>query len=94
MDESALGNRDKRGFWRPNKKLNYGPVLVWPFKVWVFLKWLFGYPGFIFPWNAGYVAITVIASVDYAGSADFADSASSADSQKRGIAKTKKKEKC
>ena len=61
MDESALGNRDKRGFWRPNKKLNYGPVLVWPFKVWVFLKWLFGYPGFIFPWNAGYVAITVIA---------------------------------
>ena len=52
MDESALGNRDKRGFWRPNKKLNYGPVLVWPFKVWVFLKWLFGYPGFIFPWNA------------------------------------------
>ena len=21
MDESALGNRDKRGFWRPNKKL-------------------------------------------------------------------------
>ena len=54
-------DRDKRGFWRPNKKLNYGPVLVWPFKVWVFLKWLFGYPGFIFPWNAGYVAITVIA---------------------------------
>ena len=23
MDESALGNSDKRGFWRPNKKLNY-----------------------------------------------------------------------
>ena len=40
------------------------------------------------------LAITVIASVDYAGSADFADSASSADSQKRGIAKTKKREKC
>jgi hypothetical protein len=37
------------------------------------------------------LAITVIASVDYAGSADFADSASSADAPKRGIAKTKKK---
>ena len=28
MDESALGNRDKRGFWRPNKKLNYGEIII------------------------------------------------------------------
>ena len=33
----GLGIRDKKGFWRPNKKLDYGPVLVWPFKVWTFL---------------------------------------------------------
>ena len=61
MDESTLGTRDKRGFWRPNTKLNYGPVLVWPFKVWIFLKWLFGYPGYIFPWNLLYIGITLIA---------------------------------
>ena len=53
------GNRDKRGYWRPNKKLNYGPFLVWPFRVLVFLKWLFGYPGFIFPWNILYVTLTL-----------------------------------
>ena len=49
MKDTALGTRDKRGFWRPSKKLNYGPFLVWPFRVWFFLIWLLGYPVFILP---------------------------------------------
>ena len=53
------GIRDKRGFWRPKKKLSYGPVLVWPFQPLVFLKWLLGYPGFIFPWNLFYICLTI-----------------------------------
>ena len=53
------GTRDKRGYWRPNNKLNYGPFLVWPFRPLVFLKWLFGYPGYIFPWNILYLILTI-----------------------------------
>ena len=59
MKDTTLGIRDKRGFWRPNKKLDYGPFLVWPFRVWVFLKWLLGYPGFILPWNLFYICLTI-----------------------------------
>ena len=47
IKDTDLGKRDKRGYWRPNKKLTYGPVLVWPFRPIAFLKWLFLYPGFI-----------------------------------------------
>ena len=61
IKDTSVGVRDKRGFWRPNKKIDYGPVLVWPFRVWVFLKWLLGYPGFILPWNLLYICITIFA---------------------------------
>ena len=57
--DTSAGIRDKKGFWRPNKKLNYGPVLVWPFRPFIFLKWLLGYPGFLFPWNLFYICLTI-----------------------------------
>ena len=59
IKDASVGVRDKRGFWRPNKKINYGPVLVWPFRLFAFLKWLFGYPGFIFPWNLFYICLAI-----------------------------------
>ena len=59
IKDTDSGHRDKRGYWRPNKKLNYGPFLVWPFRTLVFLKWLFGYPGFIFPWNFFYITLAL-----------------------------------
>lgn len=51
MDDLAYGKRDKRGNWTPFKRIEYPPVFVWPVKPVKFLKWLFGYPGYLLPWN-------------------------------------------
>lgn len=58
MDDTTQGKRDERGFWRPGKPLAYPRVLVWPPDLRGILSWL---PGFIFPWNALYLAIAFVA---------------------------------
>ena len=60
MDDAAYGTRDKRGDWRPLKLLEYPPVLVWPMRPVAFAKWLFGFPGYILPWNLLYGAFSVV----------------------------------
>ncbi|MCF6322590.1 MAG: sterol desaturase family protein [Rhizobiaceae bacterium] len=60
MDESKFGARDHRGYWVPSKTIKYPPVFVIPFKIVKFLKWFFGYPGYLFPWNAIYLAVAAI----------------------------------
>ncbi len=60
MDDALYGTRDKRGDWKPNKLLAYPPVFVWPAQPLAFLKWLFGYPGYILPWNLLYAAVSVV----------------------------------
>jgi sterol desaturase/sphingolipid hydroxylase (fatty acid hydroxylase superfamily) len=61
VDDSALGTRNKRGDWAPHRRATYAPVFVWPPKPAGFLKWLFGYPGYIWPWNLFYAALAVAA---------------------------------
>ncbi len=51
MDDSALGTRDKRGNWRPNRPNQYAPVFIWPPKPREILKFVLGYPGYFLPWN-------------------------------------------
>ena len=60
MDDALYGTRDKRGDWAPAKLIEYPPVLVWPAQPARFLKWLFGYPGYILPWNLAYAAFAVL----------------------------------
>ena len=59
MDEALYGTRDKRGDWKPNTPSEYPPVFVWPARPVAFLKWLFGYPGYILPWNLFYGLLSV-----------------------------------
>ena len=59
MDDAVYGMRDKRGDWRPSKRAEYPPVFVWPARPAAFAKWLFGWDGYIFPWNAVYAAIGI-----------------------------------
>lgn len=61
MVEATIHLRDARGDWRPPKPLHAPPVFVWPPQPWAFIKWLFGYPGYLFPWNVGY-ALTAFAT--------------------------------
>ena len=59
MDDTAFGTRNKRGDWKPDRLIEYPPVLVWPPRPIGFVKWLIGYPGYILPWNLVYAILAV-----------------------------------
>lgn len=54
MDETKFGTEDSRGYWAPDKPINYGPAFNWPPKPKALLKWFFGFPGYLLPWNVLY----------------------------------------
>lgn len=60
MDDAPHGRRDKRGDWRPSRLLAHPPVFVWPAQPLALLKWLFGYPGYILPWNLFHAAVGIV----------------------------------
>jgi sterol desaturase/sphingolipid hydroxylase (fatty acid hydroxylase superfamily) len=60
MDDALYGTRNKRGDWKPFKLSEYPPVFVWPARPMAFVKWLFGYPGYILPWNLVYAGISLL----------------------------------
>jgi sterol desaturase/sphingolipid hydroxylase (fatty acid hydroxylase superfamily) len=60
MDDS-IQVRDGRGDWKPQNQLHAPPVFVWPLQPLSFVRWFFGYPGYLFPWNAAY-ALTAFAT--------------------------------
>jgi hypothetical protein len=60
MDDALYGTRNKRGDWKPKALSEYPPVFVWPARPAAFLKWVFGYPGYLFPWNVIYAAISFL----------------------------------
>lgn len=57
MDESNFGQEDKRGYWVPNKRIEYPPVFVWPPQLVGFLKWI---PKYIFPWSISYALLAIV----------------------------------
>lgn len=59
MDEFLYGARDKRGYWTPNNRPKRAPVFAWPVRPKRCLLWLFGYPGYLWPWNTLYLAISL-----------------------------------
>lgn len=61
MDDSLYGSRDKRGQWTPNKRPSREPLFVWPAQPRKFLVWMFGFPGYLWPWNTVLIAISVVA---------------------------------
>lgn len=52
MDDLKYGTRNKRGDWKPSGKIQFAPVLDWPFRPVRFVKWLVSLDGFFLPWNA------------------------------------------
>jgi len=53
--------RDERGFWQPEGgTAPPNPVFAWPPKPGKVLKWLFGFPGYLFPWNVIYMGLAIV----------------------------------
>ena len=60
MAQVDIHARDRRGDWQPTELCKPAPLFVWPFRAIPFVKWLFGWPGFLFPWNALFLAIALL----------------------------------
>ena len=60
MAESNYGSRDKRGHYRPHKRVGYPPIFVWPLQPRAALKWVFAVPGYLVPWNVFYICVGVL----------------------------------
>ena len=58
--ELEYGSRDRRGHYRPNKKVGYPPVFIWPAQPIKALKWIISIPGYFLPWNLFYVLVGLI----------------------------------
>jgi sterol desaturase/sphingolipid hydroxylase (fatty acid hydroxylase superfamily) len=54
------GYRNEKGEWRPPYPVQYAPIFVWPPRPKALVKWALSYPGFLWPWNAIYLLITVV----------------------------------
>ena len=53
--------RDARGFWQPERgTAPANPWFSWPLKPAQALRWLFGFPGYLFPWNLVYMGIATL----------------------------------
>ena len=60
MDETQFGSRDRRGYWKPDRKIAYPPVFNWPLLPAKMIRWVFAVPGYLLPWNGFYLGITLI----------------------------------
>jgi hypothetical protein len=60
MDDSLFGKEDARGHWAPTKPVSYGPAFDWPPDTRALLKWLFGFPGYLLPWNVPYSVAAIL----------------------------------
>jgi sterol desaturase/sphingolipid hydroxylase (fatty acid hydroxylase superfamily) len=60
MAEAAYGRRDARGDWRPDEPIELPPTIAWPPRPLATLKWLFGFPGYLWPMNALWFAISLV----------------------------------
>ena len=60
MSDTTVLKRNKRGDWTPPYLLQMPAPFAWPPQPLKLLKWLFGFPGYLWPWNSLYLAIAVV----------------------------------
>ena len=60
MSEVAAGTTDSRGEWRPAEAPADAPLWAWPPRPLKALHWIFGYPGYLWPWNAIFMALAIV----------------------------------
>ena len=60
MADTTLDARDEHGNWGPTYLEQMPAPMVWPPRALGTLKWLFGWPGYLWPWNAWFLGIALV----------------------------------
>jgi len=60
MDDSKFGSRNKRGDWKPFELIPVNPPFIIPFQPIKLFKFIFGWNGYIFPWQFLWAFIAVM----------------------------------
>jgi sterol desaturase/sphingolipid hydroxylase (fatty acid hydroxylase superfamily) len=55
-----MTERNARGDWRPAEPIALPPTIAWPPRPVATLRWLFGFPGYLWPMNALWLAISLV----------------------------------
>lgn len=59
MDDTQFGTRNKRGDWKPFGNVSVNPRYLIPPEPVKFLKWIFGWNGYLFPWQFLWALIAI-----------------------------------
>jgi sterol desaturase/sphingolipid hydroxylase (fatty acid hydroxylase superfamily) len=59
MTEGTASGRNARGEWRPEEKIAVPPINHWPPRPGAVMRWLIGFPGYLWPTNAVWLAVTL-----------------------------------
>lgn len=52
--------RDPRGDWRPAAPVAVAPINHWPANLQAISQWLFGWPGYLWPYNAFWLIVAIV----------------------------------
>ncbi len=59
MESTGTATRNARGEWRPAAPIALPPTIAWPPRPRAIARWLLGFPGYLWPMNALWLAITL-----------------------------------
>lgn len=60
MSEVKSNPHNSRADWRPAGKIALAPINAWPPRLVETFKWMFGFPGYLWPYNLFWVAVSVV----------------------------------
>ena len=60
MTDIASNERNARGDWRPQAPIALAPINHWPPNTKALTKWFLGFPGFLWPQNTFWLAVTFL----------------------------------
>jgi sterol desaturase/sphingolipid hydroxylase (fatty acid hydroxylase superfamily) len=59
-DAGEQSRTERRSGYRPEQPIKMGPLFQWPLRPAALFKWLFGFPGFLWPYPAFFVALALL----------------------------------
>ncbi|MCP5151696.1 MAG: sterol desaturase family protein [Ectothiorhodospiraceae bacterium] len=60
MSDATAGVRSGGGGWRPPGAIALAPINTWPPRPAATARWLFGFPGYLWPYNAFWLLVSVV----------------------------------